>query len=155
MGIGGGFLSYYTSIEYEKSTIIKTKVKGSAGIKVGTTAPVRVLEFQVEHPDVTHKLTVKPIDPIFQHAFAADIYLEITNPAREKIFSVQQHFVPHASTRSPHRIKRWRQRDTTFVPKEPGKYTIHVIPVTVGIPEIEIWILDPLKKDGERAFSWR
>ena len=156
MGIGGGVLSFYTSIEYERNTIIKTKVKGSEGVTVGTTAPVRILEFQVEHPDVEHKLSVKPIDPVFQHAFEADIYLEITNPADGKIFSAQQHFVPYVTTRSPQmRIKRWRHMDTTFVPQDPGKYMLQVIPITVGIPEIEIWILDPRKKDGHRAFSWR
>lgn len=156
LGTGGGFLSFYTSIGYEKNTIIKTKVEGTEGVKEGSAAPIRTLQFAVEHPGVAHILTVKPIKPVFRNAFEADVYLEISDPDRKKIFSAQPHFVPYADTRSPKMsIKTWRHRDTTFVPEKPGKYTIQVIPVTVGIPEIDIWILDPLKKDGERAFSWR
>ncbi len=156
MGVGGGLLSYYTSIDYEKSTIIKAKLKGSEGITAGTMAPVRVLKFQVENPGVTHEITIKPVNPVFQNAFEVDIYLEIINPENEKIFATQQRFKPHADTRSPHAdIERWRHRDTTFVPLNYGQYTLKVIPITTGIPAIEIWIRDPLKKDGGRAFSWK
>jgi len=156
MGIGGGLLSYYTSIDYEKSTIIKAKLKGSEGITAGTTAPVRVLKFQVENPGVTHEITVKPINPLFQNAFEADIYLEIINPDGVQVFSTQQHFEAYEEGHSPHAdIERWRHADTTFVPLNFGQYILQVVPITVGIPEIEIWIRDPLKKDGEREFSWR
>lgn len=156
MGVAGGLISYYTTIGYEKNTVIKTKVEGSVGVAMGSVAPVRTLEFTVEHPGVVHELSVKPIDPIMENSFDAEIHLFIINPADEQILSAQQHFVPYAETRSPQmRVKRWRHRDTTFVPQHPGEYTLQVVPVTVNIPEIEIWIRDPQKKDGQRAFSWR
>jgi len=156
MGIGGGVLSYFSSIGYEKNTIIKAKVSGSEGIAVGATTPVRILKFQVENPGVTHEISVKPINPVFQNAFEADISLKIINPDGAQVFTTQQHFIPYADTRSPHAdIERWRYADTTFVPLNFGQYTLQVAPITVGIPEIEIWIRDPLKKDGGRAFSWR
>jgi len=156
MGVAGGLLSYYTAIGYEKNTIIKTKVEGSVGVTMGSAAPVRTLEFTVEHPGVVHELSVKPIDPIMENSFDAEIHLFIIDPADKQILSTQQHFVPYAETRSPQmRVKRWRHKDTTFVPQHLGKYSIQVVPITIGIPEIEVWIRDPQKRDGQRAFSWR
>lgn len=156
MGLGGGFISYYFSIDAEKNTIIKTKVLGSEDVAVGTEAPVRTLKFQIEHPNVEHNLTVKPINPMLENSFEADIYLEIRSPDEDIVMAAQKHFETYTeANRTGSSVERWRHIDTTFVPKYAGEYTINVVPITIGIPSIEIWIMDPLKKDGSHSFTWR
>ncbi|MEM9675241.1 MAG: hypothetical protein ACFB15_21025 [Cyclobacteriaceae bacterium] len=154
MCIVGGLISYSTSIKYEKNTIVRTKVAGSMEAKVGEPVPVRTLEFTVNHTGVAHTLSVKPVDPPLKSSFDAEILVTVIDPAKNEVLSARQYFKPEYNNKKA-AVKRWQFVDTTFIPQRFGKYTVQIAPITIGIPEVEIWILDPLKEDGQRTFSWR
>lgn len=73
MGVVGGLLPYCASIGSEKNTVIRSKVAGSVGAVEGKAAPIRTLEFIVEHPDVAHQLSIRPVDPLIKNSFDAEI----------------------------------------------------------------------------------
>ncbi|MEM9833086.1 MAG: hypothetical protein AAF944_20800 [Bacteroidota bacterium] len=150
----GGMISYSTSIQYEKNTIVRTQVAGSMEAKVGEPVPVRTLEFTVNHTGVAHTLSVKPVDPPVKSSFDAEILVSVIDPANNEVLSARQYFKPEYNNKKA-AVKRWRFVDTTFIPQRFGKYTVQIAPITIGIPEVEIWILDPLKEDGKETFSWR
>ncbi|MEO0332794.1 MAG: hypothetical protein AAF223_14110, partial [Bacteroidota bacterium] len=155
MGVVGGLISYSTSIEYEKNTIVRTKVAGSLEAKEGDLAPIRTVEFTVNHTGVAHTISVKPVDPPLKNSFDAEVQVTIVDPANNQIFSARQFFEAKLSSVPKAAVKRWQFIDTTFTPQRFGKYTVQIAPITIGIPEVEVWILDPQKDDGERPFSWR
>ncbi len=154
IGVVGGIISYSTSIEYEKNTIIRSKVAGSMDVQEGDLAPIRTVEFTVNHTGVAHTLSVKPVDPLLKNSFDAEILVTVIDPANNEVLSDRQYFKPELGS-GKSAVKRWRFVDTTFVPQRFGKYTVQIAPITIGIPEVEVWIRDPQKEDGRETFSWR
>ena len=137
----------------ERTTLYEVVAEGSVGVKVGATAPVRNLHFNVEHPGTEHDLMVSPTSKLFQTPrFSVDVSFSLHGPAGEALIPKRTERF-HVQGNGAHK-RDWEAKHFDFTPVAAGSHTLQVVPITVGIPGIHIRVEDPLKRDGKRAAGY-
>jgi hypothetical protein len=147
-GLAAGWFIYSTDQRQRAQTLFEIMAEGSAGVKAGEAAPVRQLEFIVEHPGIGHTLMVSP------SAYGesspsgdAELAFRLLDPDGKEIIKDQQVY----GVRYPSKGKAdWNASYFPFVPTKTGKHRLEVTILTVDVPHIHIRIEDPDNTDGVR-----
>lgn len=156
MAIGGlVFAVYAFAVDWDlrRTTLFEVLIEieeEDPGQGAGT---VRSYEFNVESPGVEHDITYAP-KPRPLHYASGDvrIRIEILDAIGERVHTDETLFEPrlaggHRPASAHH---EWSGRSTAFTPRSTGPHTLRVLPLTRGIPRIQVRIGDPEKRDGGR-----
>jgi hypothetical protein len=148
MGLGGGWFIYSTDQQLRGETLYEVMAEGSMGAAVNAPAPVRQLEFVVEHPGVEHTLMISPssyraADP----TGAAELSFELKDPDGNRVLGEKRVYEVRSSGRSS---SDWDASYHRFVPSKSGTYVLELVILTVDVPQVHIRVADPEKTDGQR-----
>lgn len=153
LGVVLGYAAFTITHRLARTTLYEVMAEGSIGVELGTSAPVRNLVFNVEHPGVEHVLMLCPKSKLFRSPWSAvEVLFSLHGPAGEAL-------IPKRTERfrvegnGPHKSD-WEAKRFDFTPAAAGSHTLQVIPITIGIPGIHIRVEDPLKRDGQRAAGY-
>ena len=152
LGVGGGWFIHGTDQQRRGETLFEVMAEGSMGVVAGAPAPVRQLQFVVEHPDAEHTLMVAP------SAFRApeptgDAELSFQLRSPDGITVVEE--TRAYAVRRPSRSRAsWEASYHPFVPTSEGTYTLTVVLLTADVPHVHIRVEDPEKTDGKRIPRW-
>ena len=153
LGVVLGYAAFAIDNRVARVTLYEVMAEGSIGAELGTSAPVRNLVFNVEHPGVEHDLMISPTSKLFQSpSFAVDVSFSLHGPAGEELIPERTErfrVEGRGSNKSD-----WEAKHFDFTPGAAGSHTLRVIPITIGIPGIHIRVADPLKRDGQRMAGY-
>jgi hypothetical protein len=153
IGMVMGFGAFTLNNRVARTTLYEVVTEGSVGVEPGTSAPVRNLVFNVEHPGVEHDLMISPTSKLFQTPSSeVEVAFSLHGPTEEVLIPERtEHFRVEGGGR---RKRDWEAKNFNFTPVVAGSHTLQVVPITIGIPSIHIHIEDPLKRDGKRAAGY-
>lgn len=130
-------------------TLHEVMVEGTLEVKPGEPAPVRRVEFHVEHPGVEHDLLISPTSTLSHPARGdVDVSFSLEGPGGESL--VPQKTERFTVTGGSRRRRDWDSTTVGFTPSVGGPHAVEVTPLTTGIAGIHVRISDPLKRDGKR-----
>lgn len=153
LGVVLGYGAFIINHRVARTTLYEVMAEGSIGVELGTSAPVRNLVFNVEHPGVEHELMVSPTSKLFQSPTSSvEVLFSLHGPAGEALIPKRtERFRVAGGGRNK---SDWEAKQFDFTPIAAGSHTLQVIPITIGIPRIHIRIEDPLKRDGQRMAGY-
>lgn len=153
LAVGGlAFSAFAFQADYGQraTTLFEVEVEGAASAPAGGPA-ARELGFAVEHPGAEHTLMLWPKAPGLE-APASDVIVrvELRDPQGATVLEREEEFwVRHLESGS-----EWSSASLPFTPRQAGRYTLLVTPLTPGIPLVHVRVVDPLKRDGERMSGY-
>lgn len=153
-GLAFGYGAYAINNSVATTTLYEVTAEGSEGVELGAAAPVRNLQFEVEHPGAEHNLMISPRSKMFRSpSSAVEIAFSLHGPAGEVL--IPERTEGFGVVGGGQRRKRdWEAKHFRFTPRAAGAHTLQLIPITIGIPTVHIHIEDPLKRDGKRAAGY-
>lgn len=148
-GILAGWWVYSTDQQQRRETLYEVMTEGSEGLTIGQKAPVLNLEFEVEHPGVGHTLMVSPSA---HNAPAptgnAELSFELKDPEGRVLVKDQRVYGVRGATKGSR--ADWGAAYFDFLPTRPGKHTLVLTILTVGVPHVHVRVVDPENTDGVR-----
>ncbi len=152
LGLGGGWFIDGTDQQLRGETLFEVMAEGSVGVVAGAPAPVRQLQFVVEHPKVEHTLMVSPSAyRAAEPTGDAELSFQLRSPDGIVVVEEQRVYAVRYPSRSR---PEWQASYHPFVPKSAGTYTLEVVLLTVDVPHVHIRVADPQKTDGKRIRGW-
>lgn len=148
LGILAGWWIYSTDQQMRRETLFEVMAEGSQGAKVGAPAPVRTLEFTVEHPGVGHTLMVSPSSYGASATGDAELSFRLLDPQGEEVVADQRVYPVLSGTRGSK--ADWVAAYFPFTPGQTGKYTLLLTILTVDVPRVHVRVADPENTDGVR-----
>lgn len=152
LGLGGGWFIYGNDQQRRGETLFEAMAEGSVGVVAGAPAPVRQLQFVVEHPNVQHTLMVAP--SAFRAAEPtgdAELSFQLKSPDGTTVIEAQRVY----AVRRPSRSRAgWEATYHPFIPTAAGTYTLVLVLLTVDVPHVHVRVEDPEKTNGKRIPGW-
>lgn len=154
LGAALGYGAFAMDNRMRITTLYEVMVEGSVDAIPGTPAPLRTVLFTVERPGVAHKLFLSPTsERSYPATAAAEVSFSLHDPLGEALLSKRsERFAVRPGSRSAR--ADWEGKTFSFTPVAAGPHTVQVMPLTTGIPRIQVRIVDPLKRDGERMLGY-
>jgi len=146
-GTVAAWFTYASDRDLRVQTLFEVMAPGSQGVRVGADAPVRILEFGVEHPATEHKLMVAPHTPKSPIG-DVELHFQLIDPAGTVLLSDQNTYRVRGGTRNSR--SQWEPRYFSFTPTQGGKHRLKLTILTTEVPQIHVRVGDPLKTDGKR-----
>lgn len=161
LGISASVFAYLVTAEMDRVTLFEAKVKGNPETQVGDPVVIRQLQFNVEHPDVTHTLMLHPRREFAEMAnytvklnvrlWAEPSALYLDTPA---VFEPEQRSSNNSSG-TRHTYYEWDAIRYEFTPTQSGSHSLELGLLTINTPDVFVRIEDPQKTDGKRDPSLR
>lgn len=148
-GILGGWWIYSNDQQMRRETLFEVMAEGSEGVRAGDSAPVRRLEFTVEHSGVGHTLMVSPSSyDAASPSGNAELSFQLTDPEGHVLVKDQRVYGVRGASKGSR--ADWEAAYFDFLPTRAGKHTLELTLLTVDIPHIHVRVVDPENTDGVR-----
>ena len=144
--------AYIVDKQQRATTLAEALLEGTLAIAPGQPAPRREHRFTIEHPGVPHRLLVHPVKR-WNHPASFDALIHVTlrdEDANRTIVDREYLFQPEFLRNS----RQWSSITVPFTPDRASRYSLVLVPITTGIPDIHIRVEDPQKTNGVRIPGW-
>lgn len=139
LGLAGGAYAYRVGEAQSRVTLFEVDI---------AAAPQLDLVIPVEHPGVTHLLTIDPkLGPGLRQAREpVALQFSLSDPSGSPLLDQQVTLQVRCERRCA-----WNAWEGSFTPASAGPHALRIALLTPDVPRVFVRVEDPLKTDGQRA----
>ncbi|MBC8101536.1 MAG: hypothetical protein H7Z41_02975 [Cytophagales bacterium] len=148
LGAALGYGAFVLDYGMRVTTLHEEWVEARAG------SAARTVAFTVTHPGTVHELFLSPSSDLLAPPRArAVLSVSLTGPGGAVLLGERtERFAVLAGTERDR--ADWEGRTLSFTPTVAGPHAVRIRPLSPGIPRIQVRLVDPLKRDGERPSGY-